>query len=61
MRRALLIATVILILLIVAIVLIPPLIDLGAYKGRYLPLVEQALQRKVALADVVEPGEVRRQ
>lgn len=52
MRRALLIATVILILLIVAIVLIPPLIDLGAYKGRYLPLVEQALQRKVDVGEI---------
>ena len=52
MRRALLIATVILILLIVAILLIPPLIDLGAYKGRYLPLVEQALQRKVDVGEI---------
>jgi AsmA protein len=52
MRRALLIATVILMLLIVAIVLIPPLIDLGAYKGRYLPLVEQALQRKVDVGEI---------
>jgi uncharacterized protein involved in outer membrane biogenesis len=52
MRRARLIATVILILLIVAIVLIPPLIDLSAYKGRYLPLVEQALQRKVDVGEI---------
>jgi AsmA protein len=52
MRRALLIATAILILLVAVIVLIPPLIDLGAHKGRYLPLVEQALQRKVDVGEI---------
>ncbi len=52
MRHALLIATAILILLVAAIVLIPPLINLGAHKGRYLPLVEQALQRKVDVEEI---------
>jgi AsmA protein len=52
MKKALLITIGILVLLLVAIVLIPPLIDLGAYKGRYLPLVEQALQRKVDVGEI---------
>ncbi|HEX2227777.1 MAG TPA: AsmA family protein, partial [Candidatus Binatia bacterium] len=42
----------ILILLAVAVILVPPLIDLGAYKGRYLPQVEEALQRKVDVGEI---------
>ncbi|HEY2989417.1 MAG TPA: hypothetical protein VGL11_16915 [Candidatus Binatia bacterium] len=47
MKRAFLIVIGVLVLLVLAVVVIPPLIDLGAYKARYLPLVEQALNRKV--------------
>ncbi len=52
MKRVLLIAIGILVLLAAAIVLVPPLIDLGAHKARYLPLVEQALQRKVDVGEI---------
>ena len=52
MKKAPLITIAILVLLSTAIVLVPPLIDLGAYKARYLPLVEQALQRKVDVGEI---------
>jgi uncharacterized protein involved in outer membrane biogenesis len=54
MRKFLLIVLGVLIVLAAAIVVVPPFINLGAYKARYLPLVEEALGRKV---DVV--GEIR--
>ena len=52
MKKALLIIVGILVLLVAAVVVVPPLIDLGAYKGRYLPLVEHALQRKVDVGEI---------
>jgi AsmA protein len=52
MKKVLLIVIGILVLLLVAVVVVPPLIDLGAYKGRYLPLVEQALQRKMDVGEI---------
>jgi AsmA protein len=38
--------------LIAAASLLPPFIDLGSYKARYLPLAEEALQRKVDVGEV---------
>lgn len=52
MKRAVFIAAGVLALLALAIVLVPPLIDLGAYKTRYLPLAEQALGRKVDVGEI---------
>jgi AsmA protein len=52
MKKILLVVIGILVLLLLAIVVVPPLIDLGAYKGRYLPLVEQALQRKMDVGEI---------
>jgi hypothetical protein len=52
MKRALIIAAGVLALLIAAIILVPPLIDLGKYKARYLPLAEQALNRKVDVGEI---------
>ncbi|MDQ6735833.1 MAG: AsmA family protein, partial [Nitrospirota bacterium] len=39
-------------LLIVAVLLLPFLIDLNNYKDRYQPMIEEALNRKVALHDL---------
>ncbi len=52
MKRAVFIAIGFLGLLLAVIVLIPPLIDLGSYKARFLPLVEEALQRRVDVGEV---------
>jgi AsmA protein len=52
MKRALIIVAGVLALLIAAIILVPPLIDLGKYKARYLPLAEQALNRKVDVGEI---------
>ncbi|HEX9442596.1 MAG TPA: AsmA family protein [Candidatus Binatia bacterium] len=52
MKRALFIAAGVAALLALAIVLAPPLIDLGAYKARYLLLAEQALGRKVDVGEI---------
>jgi AsmA protein len=52
MKRALFITVGVLVLLVLAAILVPPFIDLGAHKGRYLPLVEQALQRKVDVGEI---------
>ena len=52
MKKTLFIIVGILVLLVVAVILVPPFIDLGAHKGRYLPLVEQALQRKVDVGEI---------
>jgi AsmA protein len=52
MKKTVLIILGILALLVVAVILIPPFIDLGAHKGRYLPLVEEALQRKVDVGEI---------
>jgi AsmA protein len=52
MKRALIIVAGVLALLIAAIILVPPLIDLGKYNARYLPLAEQALNRKVDVGEI---------
>ena len=52
MKKILFIILSILVLLVVAVILVPPFIDLGAYKGQYLPLVEDALQRKVDVGEI---------
>jgi len=40
-----------LVLLLVIVVVLPFLIDLNAYQARYLPLIEQSLNRKVTVKD----------
>jgi AsmA protein len=52
LRKGLLLAGGVLLILIAALLVVPPFINLGAYKARYLPLVEQAVRRKVDVADV---------
>jgi len=52
MKKALFIIVGILVLLVVVVVVVPPFVDLGAHKGRYLPLVEEALQRKVDVGEI---------
>ena len=52
MIKAFLILIGILALLVAAVILVPPFIDLGAYKARYLPLVEEALGRKVDVGEI---------
>lgn len=52
MKRILLIGLALIGLAVAALLLVPPLIDLGAYKTRYLPLAEDALQRKVDVGEV---------
>ncbi len=52
MKKALLIGVGLIVVLIAAVLVLPPFINLGAYKARYLPLVEQALQRKVDVRDI---------
>lgn len=52
MKKGILIGFVILAVLIAAVVLVPAFIDLGAHKGRYLPLVEEALHRQVDVGEV---------
>jgi hypothetical protein len=52
MKKALLIGLCLIVVLIAAALILPPFINLGAYKSRYLPLVEQALHRKVDVHDV---------
>lgn len=37
---------------IAVLLLLPPFIDLGAYKARYLPLLEETLHRKVDVGEV---------
>lgn len=52
MKRALIIAGAVLALLAVLLVAIPPLLDLGAYKARFLPFAEHALGRKVDVGEI---------
>src|SRR3970040_2009927 len=52
MKKALLITGAVIALLVVGALLLPPFINLGYYKARYLPLVEEALQRKVEVEEV---------
>jgi uncharacterized protein involved in outer membrane biogenesis len=51
-KRALIIAAVVGVLLAVLLVALPPLIDLGAYKARFLPFAEDALGRKIDVGEV---------
>lgn len=51
MKKLLLVGIVIVAVLVAALLLIPPFINLGAYKDRFLPLVEENLQRKVDLGE----------
>ena len=52
MKKLLLIVLGVLVFLAAAIVVVPPFINLGAYKARYLPLVEEALGRKVDVGEI---------
>lgn len=52
MKKALLIGIGVLGVLIATALLLPPFINLGYYKTQYLPLVEEALQRKVDVGEV---------
>ncbi|MBI2988804.1 MAG: AsmA family protein [Deltaproteobacteria bacterium] len=52
MKKLLLIGLALGALVIVAVLVVPPFIDLGAYKARFLPLVEESLQRKVDVGEV---------
>lgn len=52
MKKILHIGIVIMALLVAAVLLLPAFMDLGAYKGRYLPLVEDALHRQVDVGEV---------
>lgn len=52
MKKVLLIAVGVLAAAVAFLLFVPPFIDLGAYKARYLPLVEEALQRKVDVGEV---------
>src|SRR5712691_8520497 len=52
MKKVLLVVIGVLALLVLAIVVVPPLIDLGKYKSRYLPLAEHALHRKVEVEKI---------
>jgi AsmA protein len=51
-KRALAIAGSVAVLLAILLVAIPPLVDLGAYKARFLPFAEHALGRKVDVGEV---------
>ncbi|MGH7255625.1 MAG: AsmA family protein, partial [Nitrospirales bacterium] len=52
MKKVLIVAGVVLALLIFAAVALPFFVDLNDYKDQYLPLVEQALNRKVTLKEI---------
>ncbi|MGH7770697.1 MAG: AsmA family protein [Candidatus Binatia bacterium] len=52
MKKALWIGIGLLAVVVVAVLLLPFFIDLGTHKARYLPLVEDALQRKVDIGQV---------
>ena len=52
MKKIFLIGLALLALIAIAVLTLPPLVDLASYKSRYLPLVEDALQRKVDVGEV---------
>ncbi len=52
MKKLLLGFGVLLLLLALVVIFLPFLIDLNAYQAQYLPLIEEALNRKVALQDI---------
>lgn len=52
MKKTLLFGLVLVAALVAALLLLPPWIDLGTYKARYLLLVAEALQREVDVGEV---------
>jgi AsmA protein len=50
--RKLLVIGILLILIVVMVMLVPFLVDLSAYESQYRPLIEEALNRKVAFKDI---------
>lgn len=52
MKTFLLAVGLLFVLLIILVVLLPFLIDLNKYQTRYLPMIEDALNRKVTLSDI---------
>lgn len=52
MKKAVAILGAVLVLLLLIILILPFVVDLNAYQARYLPLVEDALNRKVTLNDL---------
>jgi len=52
MKKIFLIGLALLALIAIAVLTLPPLVDLAPYKSRYLPLVEDALQRKIDVGEV---------
>lgn len=52
MKKALLIVVAFIVVVIAVALFLPPFIDLGAYKSRYLPLVAEALHRNVDVGEV---------
>lgn len=52
MKKVFLIGLALLAVIVIAALVLPPLVDLGSYKSRYLPLVEGILQRKLDVGEV---------
>jgi AsmA protein len=52
MKKAVAILGVLVVLLLLTILLLPFVVDLNAYQARYLPVVEESLNRKVTLKDL---------
>jgi AsmA protein len=52
MKKILLAAGLLLFLLIALVVLLPFLVDLNQYQAQYIPIVEEALNRKITLKDI---------
>src|SRR3990170_6506146 len=52
MKKIFLISLALLALVALAVLILPPLVDLAPYKSRYLPMVEEALQRKIDVGEV---------
>jgi AsmA protein len=51
-KKALLVSATLLALLLAAILVVPAFVDLGRFKSTYLPLVEEALQRRIDVGEV---------
>ena len=52
MRKIMVVVTIVLVLLVFLVLSLPFLLDLNRYRDQYLPVLEQALHRKVAVEDV---------
>ena len=52
MKKVLLIAGLLLLLMVVLVLLLPFVVDLNAYQAQYLPVIEEALNRKIELKDI---------